>query len=68
MEKAILFLGGIKKMLAGNNIFASSHHLIDFATICENCKGKLAQLCTVAENKGGKEHYISQLHSSRAAK
>lgn len=47
---------------------ASSHQLTDFVTICENYKGsKLAQLCSVDENKGGKEHYIPQLHSSRAA-
>ncbi len=36
---------------------ACSHHLIDFVTIYENDKGStLAQLCTVDENKGGKEH------------
>lgn len=45
-------------MLAGNTESpASSQCLIDL--ICEIYKSsKLAQLCTVDENKGGKEHNI----------
>lgn len=67
LEKSNMGLGGTKCWLEITRL-PSNHHLIDSVTICENYKGsKLAQLCSADENKGGKEHYIPPLHSSRAA-